>query len=379
MKTLYIECNMGVSGDMVVGALLDLLDDSQRQDAVAVVKSLAINGADINVKKSQKMGITGTKFDVIISSHSQHCHRTMDEIMALIDGYTAIDEKTKADAKKIYRLIAKAESEVHGVDVARIHLHEIGMTDAIIDITAACYLINLLGAKVIATPITTGYGSVKTAHGILSVPAPATALLLKDIPMNSGDIEGELATPTGVAILKYYASEFSKNNDMTVSSVGVGLGTKDFDRPNCLRAFLSKDDNTQSVVELRCQIDDMTGEEMGFAIEKLLSVGALDAYVKPIVMKKSRPAMELTVITAPEDSDSMAKQIFKHTTTIGIRKIQCRRYAMNREIQEQNQIHIKRSSYGNITKEKPEFDDLAKIANEKDISIFEAKKLMYLY
>lgn len=379
MKTLYIECNMGVSGDMVVGALLDLLDDSQRQDAVAVVKSLAIHGADINVKKSQKMGITGTKFDVIISSHSQHCHRTMDEIMALIDGYTAIDEKTKADAKNIYRLIAKAESEVHGVDVARIHLHEIGMTDAIIDITAACYLINLLGAKVIATPITTGFGSVKTAHGILSVPAPATALLLKDIPMNSGDIEGELATPTGVAILKYYASEFSKNNDMTVSSVGVGLGTKDFDRPNCLRAFLSKDDNTQSVIELRCQIDDMTGEEMGFAIEKLLSVGALDAYVKPIVMKKSRPAMELTVITAPEDSDSMAKQIFKHTTTIGIRKIQCRRYAMNREIQEQNQIHIKRSSYGNITKEKPEFDDLAKIANEKDISIFEAKKLMYLY
>ena len=376
MKTLYIECNMGVSGDMVVGALLDLLDDSQRQDAVAVVKSLAIHGADINVKKSQKMGITGTKFDVIISSHSQHCHRTMDEIMALIDGYTTIDEKTKADAKKIYRLIAKAESEVHGVDVARIHLHEIGMTDAIIDITAACYLINLLGAKVIATPITTGFGSVKTAHGILSVPAPATALLLKDIPMNSGDIEGELATPTGVAILKYYASEFTRTNDMTVSSVGVGLGTKDFDRPNCLRAFLSKDDNTQSVIELRCQIDDMTGEEMGFAIEKLLSVGALDAYVKPIVMKKSRPAMELTVITTPEDSDSMAKQIFKHTTTIGIRKIQCRRYAMNREIQEQNQIHIKRSSYGNITKEKPEFDDLAKIANEKDISIFEAKKLM---
>lgn len=376
MKTLYIECNMGVSGDMVVGALLDLLDDSQRQDAVAVIKSLAIQGADINVKKSQKMGITGTKFDVIISSHSQHCHRTMDEIMALIDGYTAIDEKTKADAKKIYRLIAKAESEVHGVDVAQIHLHEIGMTDAIIDITAACYLINLLGAKVIATPITTGFGSVKTAHGILSVPAPATALLLKDIPMNSGDIEGELATPTGVAILKYYASEFTRTNDMTVSSVGVGLGTKDFDRPNCLRAFLSKDDNTQSVIELRCQIDDMTGEEMGFAIEKLLSVGALDAYVKPIVMKKSRPAMELTVITAPEDSDSMAKQIFKHTTTIGIRKIQCRRYAMNREIQEQNQIHIKRSSYGNITKEKPEFDDLAKIANEKDISIFEAKKLM---
>lgn len=376
MKTLYIECNMGIAGDMLVGSLLDLLDDNQRQEAIATVKSLEIQGAVVNVRNDKKMGITGTKFDVIIDRHNHHCHRTMDEIMALIDAYSTIDEKTKTDAKAIYRLIAKAESKVHGVDVAQIHLHEIGMIDAIIDITSACYLINLLGAKVIASPITTGYGSVNTAHGILSVPAPATALLLKDIPINSGDIEGELCTPTGVAIIKYYATDFTKNNDMTVSSVGVGLGTKDFERSNCLRAFLSKDDDTESVVELRCQIDDMTGEEMGFAIEKLLSLGALDAYVKPIVMKKSRPAMELTVITTPENSDSMAKQVFKHTTTIGIRKIQCLRYAMKREIQELNQVHIKRSSYGNITKEKPEFDDLAKIANEKDISIFEAKKLL---
>lgn len=368
---------MGVAGDMLVGALLDLLDDDAKQQAINDIQALSLDKVTISVTKGKKQAVAGTKFDVNIEdnhNHHHHHHTSISEIMETIDGFN-IDDKTKQDAKAIYKLIAKAESKVHGEEVSEIHLHEVGMKDAIIDITSACYLINKLDVELIASPITTGYGEVKTAHGIMSVPAPATAILLSGIPMKSGDIEGELCTPTGIAILKYYAKEFSNSNNMTIAKIGIGLGTKDFEKPNCVRVFLSEDSWIEKVVELRCQVDDMTGEEMGYAIEKLISVGAKDAYVRPIVMKKSRPAMELTVITTSGECDEIARQVFKHTTTIGIRKIECSRYAMDREIEELGAIHIKRSSLGNISKEKLEFDDIAKLANEKDISIFEAKKL----
>lgn len=378
MKTLYIECNMGIAGDMLTGALLDLLDGKERQEAIKKICSFAMDGVQINAEKDERYSVTGTKFDVKIENCSSHHHTPMDEIYSIIDGYD-MDEKTKSDAKAIYSMIADAESRVHGRDVTQIHLHELGMKDAIIDITSACYLINKFNARIICSPITTGYGSVHTAHGILSVPAPATALLLKGIPINSGDIEGELCTPTGAATVKYYASEFCRIKDTVINSIGVGFGSKDFGRLNCVRVFLTDEDSTEQTEELRCQIDDMTGEEMGFALEKLIELGANDAYVKPIVMKKSRPAMELTVITTPEKCDQMAYQIFKHTTTIGIRRISCTRYVMDRHVEEKGAVHIKRSEFCDIIKEKTEFDDLAKIAKEKNISLFEAKKLSQCY
>ncbi len=378
MKTLYIECNMGIAGDMLTGALLDLLDGKERQEAIKKICSFAMDGVQINAEKDKSYSVTGTKFDVKIENCSSHHHTPMDEIYSVIDGYD-MDEKTKSDAKAIYAMIADAESRVHGRDVTQIHLHELGMKDAIIDITSACYLINKFNARIICSPITTGYGSVNTAHGILSVPAPATAMLLKGIPITSGDIEGELCTPTGAAIVKYYALDFCRVRDTVISRIGVGFGSKDFGRLNCVRVFLTDESNTEQIEELRCQIDDMTGEEMGFALEKLIELGANDAYVKPIVMKKSRPAMELTVITTLEKCNQMAYQIFKHTTTIGIRRISCTRYVMDRHLEEKGAVHIKRCEFCDITKEKAEFDDLAKIAKEKNISLFEAKKLSQCY
>ena len=373
MKKIYIECNMGVSGDMLCGALLDTLNKNEQNEIINKLNTL-MSGVTVSCNKSEKHGISGTKFNVDIKEHGHH-HSSIKEIFDTIDGF-ALDESVKQNAKEVYKIIANAESKVHGVEVADIHLHEVGMKDAIIDITAFCYIISRINAEIITcSPIATGYGEVKTAHGILPVPAPATALLLAGIQNYAGDVKGELTTPTGAGLIRYFAKEITTERPETYNTIGYGMGSKDFEKPNCVRVFVS-DENEEAVVELKCQIDDMTGEEMGYAINKLLSLGALDAYITPIVMKKSRPAFEMTVITHPNKMDFFIRQIFKHTTTLGIRRIECMRSVLTREVTEKNTVKIKRSEGYGVKKEKPEFDELAKIADERDISVFEAKELV---
>ncbi len=373
MKKIYIECNMGVSGDMLCGALLDTLNENEQNEIINKLNTL-MSGVTVSCNKSEKCGITGTKFNVDIKEHGHH-HSSIKEIFETIDGFS-LDESIKQNAKEVYKIIANAESKVHGVEVADIHLHEVGMKDAIMDITAFCYIISYINAEIIAcSPIATGYGEVKTAHGILPVPAPATALLLAGINNYAGDVKGELTTPTGAGLIRYFAKEITTERPETYNTIGYGMGSKDFEKPNCVRVFVS-DENEEAVVELKCQIDDMTGEEMGYAINKLLSLGALDAYITPIVMKKSRPAFEMTVITYPDKMDFFIRQIFKHTTTLGIRQIECMRSVLTREVTEKNTVKIKRSEGYGVKKEKPEFDELAKIADERDISVFEARELV---
>lgn len=373
MKKIYIECNMGVSGDMLCGALLDALNENEQNEIIKKLNTL-MSGVTVSCNKSGKRGITGTKFNVDIKEHGHH-HSSINEIFDTIDGF-ALDESVKQNAKEVYKIIANAESKVHGVEVADIHLHEVGMKDAIMDITAFCYIVSRINAEIITcSPIATGYGEVKTAHGILPVPAPATALLLAGIQNYAGDVKGELTTPTGAGLIRCFAKEITTERPEVYDKIGYGMGSKDFEKPNCVRVFAS-DENEEAVVELKCQLDDMTGEEMGYAINKLLSLGALDAYITPIVMKKSRPAFELTVITYPDKMDFFIRQIFKHTTTLGIRRIECMRSVLTREVTEKNTVKIKRSEGYGIKKEKPEFDELAKIADEQDISVFEAKELV---
>ena len=373
MKKIYIECNMGASGDMLCGALLDTLNKNEQNEIINKLNTF-MQGVTVSCTKNDKCGISGTKFNVDIEEHGHH-HSSIKEIFDTIDGF-ALDEKIKQNAKEVYKIIANAESKVHGVEVADIHLHEVGMKDAIMDITAFCYIISYINAEIIAcSPIATGYGEVKTAHGILPVPAPATALLLVGIQNYAGDIKGELTTPTGAGLIRYFAKEITTERPETYNIIGYGMGSKDFERPNCVRVFVS-DENEESVVELKCQIDDMTGEEMGYALNKLLSLGALDVYITPIVMKKSRPAFEMTVITYPDKKDFFIKQIFKHTTTLGIRQIECTRSALTREIIVKNEIKLKRSEGYGVKKEKPEFDELVKIADERDISVFEAREFV---
>lgn len=373
MKKIYIECNMGASGDMLCGALLDTLNKNEQNEIINKLNTF-MQGVTVSCTKNEKCGISGTKFNVDIEEHGHH-HSSIKEIFDTIDGF-ALDEKIKQNAKEVYKIIANAESKVHGVEVADIHLHEVGMKDAIMDITAFCYIISYINAEIIAcSPIATGYGEVKTAHGILPVPAPATALLLAGIQNYAGDIKGELTTPTGAGLIRYFAKEITTERPETYNTIGYGMGSKDFERPNCVRVFVS-DENEESVVELKCQIDDMTGEEMGYALNKLLSLGALDVYLTPIVMKKSRPAFEMTVITYPDKKDFFIKQIFKHTTTLGIRQIECTRSVLTRKIVVKNEIKLKKSEGYGVKKEKPEFDELVKIADERDISVFEAREFV---
>ena len=308
-----------------------------------------------------------------------HSHASLEKINGVVDSL-CVSDMIKSDVRAIYKIIATAEGHVHDKPITDIHFHEVGTMDAIADITAACILIRRIGAdKIIASPIHVGSGQVKCAHGILPVPAPATAYILKGIPMYSTDLRGELCTPTGAAILKYFVDEFKSMPAMTSDSIGYGMGFKDFERANCVRAIIGHDTNTNndSIIELRCNIDDMTGEELGYAFDKLLEAGARDVFTTPITMKKNRPGILLTVICSVSDRDMMVKNIFKHTTTIGIRENVCNRYILNRESETLNtpfgQVREKRVSGYGTTRSKLEYDDIAKIAKNTGMSIREVK------
>lgn len=364
---------MGVAGDMLCGALLDTLGDNEKKEITAKLDGL-FSSIGISCEKTSKCGISGTKFNVEIREENIS-HSSLGQIFDIIDSLD-LSENVKNNAKAVYKIIADAESKVHGVPVSDIHLHEVGAKDAIADIVSCCYLIETIAAdKIIASPPVTGYGEVHCAHGTLSIPAPATAEILKGIKTKRGSIEAELTTPTGAALIKYFADEIVESCDMTYEAVGYGAGTKDFEKPNCLRAFVSTDD-TEEIYELRTQLDDMTGEEAGYAVNKLLSLGANDAYITPVFMKKNRPGYMLTVICTPNKKDFFITQIFKHTTTLGIRAVRCERSTLRRELIESDAVTIKRSEGYGTAKEKPEFDELKKIADENDISIFEARKFI---
>ena len=249
--------------------------------------------------------------------------------------------------------------------------------DAIADVTAVCLLLHRLAPdKIIASPVHVGSGQVRCAHGILPVPAPATAYLLRGIPIYGGEIQGELCTPTGAALVKHFATEFGDMPVMKVHAIGYGMGRKDFPRANCVRAMLGDtEDAGDQIVELRCNVDDMTGEAVGFALEQLMAGGALDTFTVPISMKKSRPGVLITVLCREETKEAMVRLILKHTTTLGIREFPCQRYTLSRSVETVNMpygpVRKKVSSGYGIRREKYEYEDLAKIAREQDCSIAE--------
>ena len=306
--------------------------------------------------------------------HHEHHHSSLKDIEDIIDALN-LPENVKTDAKNVYAMIAEAESNAHGKPVTEIHFHEVGTMDAIADITMVCMLMNELKAdKIIASEIHVGSGHVHCAHGILPVPAPATAFILRGIPFTSGHIIGELCTPTGAALIKYFASSFGEMPVMTVEKIGYGMGKKDFEQANCVRAFLgSTNEKASEITELSCNIDDMTGEKIAFAMEKLFEAGALEVYTIPVGMKKSRPGILLSVMCNEAKKDEMVSLIFKHTTTLGIRENVSKRYTLKREIIKKEtpfgEIRIKKSEGFGIVREKYEYEDLARIANEKNISI----------
>ena len=305
----------------------------------------------------------------------------MADIEAIVNGLN-IENAVKDDVLAVYRLIADAESRAHGMPVTEIHFHEVGTMDAIADITAVCYLVRAIAPdRIVVSPIHVGSGHVHCAHGILPVPAPATAYILRGVPIFGGRIRGELCTPTGAALLKHFANEFGDMPVMTISAIGYGMGSKDFEEANCVRVMLGETGRgTDEIIELDCNIDDMTGEELGYAFEKLFTAGARDVFSTPITMKKNRPGILLSVLCSPSEKDSLIRAIFKYTTTIGIREKLLKRYVLDRseDIELAEGVYVRRkevSGYG-VSRSKYEFDDLRKIADAKGISLREALMLV---
>ena len=382
MKTLYLDCSMGCAGDMLTGALLELFPD--REAILAELNGLGIPHVEFLAEKSVKCGVTGTHIRVLVSGeeeddHHHHHHHSGMEDIAHIVGHLQISDRVGKQVLEIYDLIAQAESRVHGVPVKQVHFHEVGAMDAIADITATCYLMDKLGAdQVIASPVHVGSGQVKCAHGLLPVPTPATALLLQDIPIYGGQIQGELCTPTGAALLKYYVNQFGSIPPMAATAIGYGMGKKDFEAPNCVRAMVgNSEEQTDDILELSCNLDDMTGEEIGFAMEMLLESGALDVFTTPIGMKKNRPGTLFTVLCRMEDKDTLLPLIFRHTTTLGVRENRLRRYTLTRKTEivdtPYGQIRQKVSTGYGVQRSKYEYEDLADIARANQLSLRELK------
>lgn len=418
MKTLYLDCGMGAAGDMLTAALLELVPN--REAFLEKLSKLAIPGVEYRAVSAEKCGIQGTRMEVLVNGveegegcehhhhehhhnehdqehhhhhehnhdhhhgHEHHHHSSLHDIEHIVRDHLDISPRVKDDIMAVYGLIAEAESKAHGMPVDQIHFHEVGTMDAVADITAVCLLMEELGAeKIVASPVHVGSGSVHCAHGILPVPAPATAHILKDVPIYGGEITGELCTPTGAALLKHFAASFGPMPAMKVEAIGYGMGKKDFPRANCVRAMLGRDDTgcgKDEIAELRCNIDDMTGEELGYALNALMEAGAKDVFTTPITMKKNRPAVLLTVICAAEDQGRMASLIFRHTTTLGIRKTLCERYVLSRKEEVVSttlgEIRVKKSSGYGVERLKAEYCDLADAAEKAGISVLEAERIV---
>lgn len=367
MKTLYFDCFSGISGDMTVGALLDI--GVPEEYLLKNLDRLGINDEySINIKKSIKNGIQGTDFDVLlIEKHKDNHHgRNLFDIEGIIDK-SGLNDNIKAISKKIFYIIAEAEAKVHGKGIYDVHFHEVGAVDSIIDIVGAAICIDYIRPdRILSSAVNTGSGFVKCQHGLIPVPAPATLNILKDIPVYCDEREFELTTPTGAAILKALALDFKKISFMKIKKVGYGCGKRDTDKPNVLRVILCEEELSENCI-LEATIDDMNPQIYGYLMDRLFEAGAKDVYLSPVYMKKNRPGIVLTVTAPANNEESIKEIIFRQTTTIGIRKFNIDRTELQREIKgidtEYGRINFKISRLNEkVVNASPEYEDLKKAA-----------------
>ena len=384
MRTLYLDCSMGAAGDMLGAALLELLPD--REAFLEKLNGLGLPGVRYTLEPAVKCGVTGSRLTVTVEGeqerdhsehHHHHPHNDLYSITHLVADHLRLPEAVKDHVLQVFRSIAQAESRVHGVPMEQIHFHEVGTMDAIADVTAVCLLMEELKLEqVVASPVHVGSGQVRCAHGILPVPAPATALLLQGVPIYGGQIQGELCTPTGAALLKHFVASFGSMPLMTVDSVGYGMGNRDFPAANCVRAMLGTTEaSCEDIACISCNLDDMTPEDMGFAMARLLEEGALDVYTTPIGMKKSRPGVLLTCLCSLEDRARMEELMLRHTTTLGVRTVIAQRRIQSRRFETlqtpYGPVRVKRAG----DKAKPEYEDLAQIARSQNLTLSQVREL----
>ena len=389
MKTLYLECKMGAAGDMLMAALYELLGEGQRKEFLDTMNGLGLPGVAVVPDSVRTGGIGGTHMRVTVRGqeegvhergrhhdrhdhehHHEHHHATLGHIGGLIDGLP-LPREVREQARRVYDAIAQAEAQAHGCGVGDVHYHEVGALDAVADVVGVCYAMHLLDPDLVtASPVHVGSGTVQCAHGMMPVPAPATAALLKGIPIYGGEVQGELCTPTGAALLKTFVQSFGPMGEMDVEKIGYGIGAKEFERANCVRAFWGEEEPREwgDIVELVCNIDDMTPEALAFACSRLLEEGALDVYTTPGTMKKGRPGWVLTVLCEPDRDQEMIRHIFAHTSTNGLRSRLSEKYFL-RPGQGQVQtpwgpVRVKVAQGFGVTHVKPEFEDVAALARE---------------
>jgi len=411
-RVLYFDCFSGISGDMVLGALLDA--GLPLEELTHGLGSLAVSGFDISTKRVLRAGVSATKFIVHEHgnprpaaspqhdhhhhdhAHSQdrdqahsheHPHRSLPEIFALIDR-ARLSAPGRDRAKALFQRLAEAEASIHHMPVSEVHLHEVGALDSIIDIVGAVFALEWFGAdRIVSSPLNVGGGMVNSAHGRFPVPAPATVKLLGDAPIYGGTVQEELVTPTGALIVSSYASAFGPIPPMTVEKVGYGAGEREFpSTPNVLRVLIGRatkdgaQPNTERVTVIECEIDDMNPQLFGVAMERLYAAGALEVFYVPVQMKKNRPGTLLTVVTAPERRSALADIIFKETTTIGLRHYEMDRECLERELVTVETpvgavgVKIARRN-GRVVNAVPEFEDCARLAAANDMSVKEVQAL----
>lgn len=440
MKILYYDCFCGISGDMNLAALIDL--GVPKEYLLEELSKLNLNSEfKINIEKSAKLGITGTRVDVLLNnniqmseealsnnkhehthvhdhfntnehshthehehthehdesnhhhndSHNEHSHnhehhhRNLKDIENIINS-SDLSDKVKKLSLDMFIKVAEAEAKVHGKEIYEVHFHEVGAIDSIVDIVGAAICIDYLKVdKIIASPIQVGGGFVKCAHGLMPVPAPATTEILKNIPINTGIVQFETTTPTGAAIIAANVKEFTSKINFSINKVAYGIGHKDLEIPNVLRVYLGETESLEQIEEqyiLETNIDDMNPELYGYVEEKLFDAGALDVYKSSIFMKKGRPGIKLSVLINEKIEKDILDIIFEETTSIGVRKYKVEKIMLNREFSkvetEYGDITIKKSYYnGNLVKYKPEYEECRTIAKEQNISIDKIYKAVY--
>ena len=432
MKALYFDCSMGAAGDMLTAALWELLDDAQRAEFLNTMNGLGLPGVEVRAEKAAQCGIWGTHMQVTVhgeeeesldvncgqghadgehehshehthaqehghahsheheqehehnhahggEGHHHHHHTGMAEIEAQI-GALALPEAVRQNALAVFRLLAQAESHAHDRPVEQIHFHEVGTIDAVADVVGACLLIHMLAPdEILASPVHVGCGQVRCAHGILPVPAPATAYLLQGVPAYGGSVQGELCTPTGAALLRHFVKRFGPMPVMAAQAIGYGMGKKEFAQANCVRAFWGETaDRQDEAAQLSCNLDDMTGEDIAFAAEQLLAAGALDVWTQAIGMKKGRPGVMLCCLCRPEDAARLGEAMLRHTTTLGVRKTLCTRQVLERESRVlqagEDTVRVKTAAGAGARKAKLEYEDLAAIARRRGETLAQVRR-----
>ena len=383
-RILYYDCFAGISGDMNLGALVDLgVDAGHLEKELA---KLNIEGFRLEVQPDMRKGISGTKVTVVVDHPENEKHRHLSHIEALINN-SSLSEGIKQKSLAIFDLVAEAEAKVHNISKEQVHFHEVGALDSIADIVGAAICQEYLEVDEIqSSPVQLGGGFVKCAHGRMPVPAPATAEIVADIPVKTGLVDYEATTPTGAAILAATVDRFESRMELVVLKTGYGIGQRDGEIPNVLRVYLADDSvqvtedvEEEEAVMLECNLDDMNPERYTHVMDLLFGAGAADVFIIPIVMKKSRPGHMLSVLCNNETLDKMKEILFSETSSIGLREHTLKKSILRREIVVVNtkygDVEVKRSYWnGRIVNEKPEFEECRKLAMEHGVTLEEISK-----